>query len=116
MRFSLGWSRMIVGWVLLLGASGLPSAAQSSATPPAKPVKLVLLGGQSNMAGMGRIKAIKDKALRSRGPAVKVWHNGKDTWVDGGPGHDGRSGYFGPEVGFGPAFARAFPKAQRRTP
>jgi len=93
------------------------AAAQPSGSDPrndAKPVKLILLGGQSNMAGMGRIKAIGESALRQPFSAVKIWHNGRDIWVDIRPGHDGRTGYFGPEIAFGHAIAGSFPKAEVR--
>jgi len=98
----------------LVTAAAGAQAAGPSPEPDSKPVKLILLGGQSNMAGMGRIKAIEDPALKRPLSAVKIWHNGKDAWVDVRPGHDGRTGYFGPEIGFGHAIAGSFPDAEVR--
>jgi hypothetical protein len=106
-----------VFFALTLFLASALTAAQPSGPDPgtdARPVKLILLGGQSNMAGMGRIKAIEDPALRQPFSAVKIWHNSRDTWVDIRPGHDGRTGYFGPEIAFGHAIAGSFPKAEVR--
>ena len=102
--------------------------AASFTTPAAADTKLFLLGGQSNMAGVGGYET--DDPLPAEynvsPPNVKFWDYGTpqpvtgkygtfvypwvgDHWVDlqGGFGHS--SSYFGPEVSFGHRLHELFP-------
>ena len=81
-----------------------PAEAQSK-----KPVKVFLLGGQSNMAGSGKSK---DLQAPYNEPFKKVmiwnWKGRKWSALSPNPAVNGR-GMFGPEVSFGHAIAKAFP-------
>lgn len=72
-----------------------------------QPVLLVLLGGQSNMAGVGRVADLDDKWLEPFA-AVPVWHDG--AWRPVKPGLVGhKPEYFGPEVSLARALHEAWP-------
>ena len=84
---------------LLAGAVSCALAVSASA---AEPVKVFLLGGQSNMVGVGKVAGLPapyDEPFAG----VKFWRGGK--WLPLGPG--GKS--FGPELSFGRAIKGALP-------
>jgi len=68
-----------------------------------KPVKVFLLGGQSNMAGQiykGGLKPPYSEAF----PEVMIWHYKRGKWMSLAPAHR-----VGPEIAFGHAIAKALP-------
>lgn len=85
--------------------AGKPVWAEDS-----KKIKVFVLAGQSNMAGM-------DKATELKSPydtpvsGVKAWHYGTKTWESLSPKvfDLGNKGTFGPEISFAHAMAKEFP-------
>ena len=74
------------------------------------PVKLFLLGGQSNMEGCGRSSELPD-AYQTHPANVKIWDNRKQRWVTLGTDSTAiaRNELFGPEIAFGHRLSRAWP-------
>ena len=71
--------------------------------------KVFLLGGQSNMVGIGEVAQLAPpyNAPQSN---VKFWNNASGGWVNLQGGFGANSTYFGPEVSFGStAPTRFFP-------
>lgn len=86
-----------------------PVAAQSK-----KPVKVFLLGGQSNMAGKGKSKDLQ-APYNEPFKKIKIWGGKKIKWATLSPTvFSYRRGQFGPEVSFGHAIAKAFPDEEIR--
>ena len=76
----------------------------------ARPFKLFLLGGQSNMEGCGRSHELP-AAYRTPPANVVIWDNKETLWVTLGTDSTAiaRNRLFGPEVAFSHGLARAFP-------
>jgi hypothetical protein len=76
----------------------------------ARPVKVFLLGGQSNMEGCGKIKNMPD-AYKTQPENAVIWDNGKRIWTALGKDSfaEGRDYLFGPEIAFSHQLAKAFP-------
>ncbi len=70
-----------------------------------EPVKVFLLGGQSNMVGSGKPQELSGVHAEPQSD-VKFWSG--SAWVDLAPG----AGNFGPEIGFGRAMKDALPKEE----
>ncbi len=87
----------------VLGFSGAPAADRALAAGGDAPIKVFLLGGQSNMVGVGKSAELKAPYNKPH-PEVKLWHGGK--WVPLGA----VGGTFGPEVTFGHAIGAALPE------
>lgn len=66
------------------------------------PVKVFLLGGQSNMRGVGDASELKPPYSESLSK-VKIWNNTSKEWTALQP-----KGSFGPEISFGHALAKTF--------
>lgn len=79
-----------------------------SADGPRK-TKVFLLGGQSNMAGLGKTTDMKDPYSKPFN-IVKIWNAMTRKWepLEGNFGASGK-GSFGPELSFGHAIAEALP-------
>jgi|GEM_PF-404037 len=75
-----------------------------------KPVKVFLLGGQSNMDGCGRWRELPE-ALREPPVNVVMWDNALRKWVPLGTDSFARrrGNMFGPEIAFARKLARAYP-------
>ncbi len=71
-------------------------------TAPADPttVEVYLLGGQSNMSGIGEISSLPP-SLRTAQDDVWIWSSWDPTWTGLVPVSEYGSAYFGPEVLFG---------------
>jgi hypothetical protein len=78
--------------------------------PPAEPLHLYLLGGQSNMAGFGPRNDELPEELHAPLPAVPIFCH--SHWGDLRPGLGHEPGMFGPEIAFGRKLHDALP--QRR--
>ncbi|NLF09298.1 MAG: sialate O-acetylesterase, partial [Pirellulaceae bacterium] len=90
-----------------------------SAAPADAATKVFLLGGQSNMAGVGQYPGgvVNGKTIPPEPaipapyddpqPDVQFWHN--NAWTDLRPGFGFQSGEFGPEVTFGYRLNQLFP-------
>jgi hypothetical protein len=96
--------KLLPFWVLLfsLSASFAPRAAQAQAakTKTGPKYYVILMGGQSNMAGMGKTADLKDAAPPAN---VKFFAYGPGT---GGASNRQR---FGPEVGLWQSLHKQFP-------
>ncbi|MES2982748.1 MAG: sialate O-acetylesterase [Verrucomicrobiota bacterium] len=86
-----------------------------SAFAAEKPVKLFLLGGQSNMDGCGKWNELPEN-LRETPANVRVWDNHKEEWKKIGEDTTAiaRKLQFGPEVVFSHRLASAFPDHEIR--
>ena len=74
----------------------------------ASDARVILLGGQSNMNGLGLSSGLTgDLALPL--PAVQFWDSSGGGFVDLAPGFGFNSTQFGPEIQFGHALADALP-------
>lgn len=92
--------RILTGFITLLC---LADASASAA--PEKPIKIFLLGGQSNMAGqLKEYWADVESPYKDPFPHIQLWHNKRNQWGALAPTHR-----LGPEIGFGHAIAEAFP-------
>lgn len=69
--------------------------------------RIFLLAGQSNMSGAGLFDQLK-KSEQEPPERVKIWH--KNQWQPIGPGVSANEGRFGPELSFGRAMQKAYPK------
>jgi hypothetical protein len=87
---------------LLTGSTALAEAP--------RPVKLFLLGGQSNMEGCGKSEELPD-AFRTPPVNVKIWDNRENLWVALGKDSTAitRNRLFGPEVAFSHRMAKVWP-------
>ncbi|MEX0776725.1 MAG: sialate O-acetylesterase [Phycisphaeraceae bacterium] len=91
----------------LLAASIVSGQADAPAAHE-RPLQVFLLGGQSNMQGVGRndqLTAPYSQAFDK----VQVWDAGAGAWVPLTPPEGRPSGAFGPEVAFAHAIAKAMP-------
>jgi hypothetical protein len=70
--------------------------------------KVFLLGGQSNMVGVGEVAQLASPYNVPQS-AVKFWDNAGGGWVNLQGGFGASSAYFGPEVGFGSKIHALFP-------
>jgi hypothetical protein len=70
--------------------------------------KVLLLAGQSNMAGEGKVAELPSPYNRPQ-PAVKFWKDQRWTSLQGGFGDGDKAALFGPEVTFGFALRHFFP-------
>jgi hypothetical protein len=91
------WGFYLAAAFALLTASG---------TANAKPVKVYLLAGQSNMVGFGENNALPTE-LKQPQTDVQIFHGGGWGYLRPGLGKDGNS--FGPEITFGRDMADALP-------
>lgn len=80
-----------------------------------KPVKLFLLGGQSNMDGCGRWKELPEK-MKETPANVRIWDNRKLEWKKIGEDSFAlkRNLQFGPELVFAHRLGAAFPEHEIR--
>ena len=94
--------RILVLCCLLSGAAALAEGT--------KPVKLFLLGGQSNMEGCGKSSELPD-AFRTPPGNVRIWDNKKCLWVALGKDSTAiaRNELFGPEVAFAYRLSKIWP-------
>ncbi|MFT6833925.1 MAG: hypothetical protein ACJAZN_004110 [Planctomycetota bacterium] len=103
-------ARMLAVGVLCLGACvAVPSPVPEAETAKV-PVRLFLLGGQSNMDGCGRAEELP-AAYPSHPTNVVTWDNQKKSWV---PLTEdsmaiARHQQFGPEIAFAHRLAEAYP-------
>ncbi len=76
----------------------------------AKPVKMFLLGGQSNMEGCGRSSELPD-AYKKHPTHVKIWDNRENLWKALGTDSTAiaRNELFGPEIAFTHRLAKVWP-------
>ncbi len=81
-----------------------------SAQSNSRPVKLFILGGQSNMDGCGVSEELPAKYL-VHPENTMTWDNSKQLWVTLGKDSfaEKRKGKFGPEIAFSHLLARKFP-------
>jgi len=87
---------------------------------PEKPVKVFLLGGQSNMAGQGATSELDTlrPALDGEQADVGIWQNQNNAantntgWETLKPGQGSTTSRFGPELSLGRALADAYPDHQ----
>ena len=87
---------------------------------PAKPIKVFLLGGQSNMAGQGAVSDVGGlrPELNSEQTDVAIWQNLNNAastntgWETLAPGQGASTSLIGPELSLGRALADAFPDYQ----
>ena len=113
MKRSLGISLI---FALALCALGNASAHAEEAAPSGKKIKVLIMSGQSGMAGFGRSHELPD-ALREGNDRVLMFEDGK--WQPLRPFHVypeslrkkfGLTEFsFGPEIGFAHAIAEAWP-------
>jgi len=91
------------------------SAIFGTAMATEKPVKLFLLGGQSNMDGCGRWKELPE-AMKETPANVRIWDNRKQEWKKIGEDTTAvaRNLQFGPELVFAHRLSAAFPGYQIR--
>jgi hypothetical protein len=80
-----------------------------------KPVKLFLLGGQSNMDGCGRWEELPPE-MRETSASVRIWDNQKQQWCKIGEDTTAiaRNLQFGPELVFSQRLSAAFPNHEIR--
>jgi hypothetical protein len=92
-------------FVVYLWWSHSPALAEDT-----RPVKLFLLGGQSNMEGCGRSSELPD-AYQTHPGNAKIWDNRKHLWVTLGTDSTAvaRNELFGPEIAFGHRLSRVWP-------
>jgi hypothetical protein len=92
----------------LIAALCLTSASLSAET--AKPIKVFLLGGQSNMAGqLKEYWADVQAPYKDPFPQIQRWQNKRNQWAPLAPTHR-----LGPEIAFGHAIAKALPNEEVR--
>jgi hypothetical protein len=92
----------------LLVSFSLASTSLSAETE--KPIKVFLLGGQSNMAGqLKEYWADVQSPYKDPFPQIQLWHNKRNQWGPLAPTHR-----LGPEIGFGHAIAKALPNDEIR--
>ncbi|CAZ97644.1 sialate O-acetylesterase [Zobellia galactanivorans] len=93
-----------VFFLSLIGFSGLGQENQEL------PVKVFILGGQSNMDGTGKSEDLPEK-YRSHPDEVMIWDNKKEKWVSLGTDSfsERRKFKFGPEIAFSHLMAKKFP-------
>jgi hypothetical protein len=90
---------------LLVSLCVASASAQST-----KPVKVFLLGGQSNMAGqLKEYWADVESPYKDPFPQIQLWHNKRNLWAPLAPSHR-----LGPEIAFGHAIAKALPDDEVR--
>ena len=81
-----------------------PLVVSTLVDPPASnKVSVFLLGGQSNMVGLGRNNELPDE-LRNANSEVQIWQDNSRSFIDLKPGFSNASGNgpeFGPELTFG---------------
>lgn len=96
---------LVAMWMMI--AAHAPAAAQAA---PDEPALVFLLGGQSNMEGVGSVNGLPapyDDPL----PAVQIWRHSSASYTDLAPGFgnggvaDGGANKFGPELVFGHTMA-----------
>lgn len=94
--------------IFLIAIQGTTMAAE-------QPVKLFLLGGQSNMDGCGRWQELPEK-MKETPANVRIWDNRKQEWKKIGEDTFAvkRNMQFGPELVFAHRLAAAFPEHQIR--
>ncbi len=87
----------------------------TSAFAAEKPVKLFLLGGQSNMDGCGRWNELPEN-LKETPANVRIWDNQKQEWKNIGEDTTAiaRKLQFGPELVFSHRLSAAFPEFEIR--
>ena len=94
---------VVTGFLASLCVAGV--SAQS-----AKPVKIFLLGGQSNMAGqLKEYWADVQPPYKDPFPKIQIWQTKRSRWVPLAPTHR-----LGPEISFGHAIAKALPDDEVR--
>ncbi len=77
----------------------------SASAQSVKPVKVFLLGGQSNMAGqLKEYWADVESPYKDPFPKIQLWQNKRNQWAPLAPSHR-----LGPEIAFGHAIAEALP-------
>jgi hypothetical protein len=82
----------------------------SASAQSVKPVKIFLLGGQSNMAGqLKEYWADVESPYKDPFPQIQLWHNKRNQWAALAPTHR-----LGPEISFGHAIAKALPDDEVR--
>lgn len=92
----------------LIASFCLTGASASAA--PEKPIKIFLLGGQSNMAGqLKEYWANVQSPYKDPFPQIQRWQNKRNQWAPLAPTHR-----LGPEIGFGHAIAKALPEDEVR--
>jgi hypothetical protein len=80
-------------------------ASASVSAQHAKPVKIFLLGGQSNMAGqLKEYWADVQSPYKDPLPQIQRWQNKRNQWAPLAPTHR-----LGPEIAFGHVIAKALP-------
>lgn len=85
-------------------------AIASLSAEQAKPIKVFLLGGQSNMAGqLKEYWADVQSPYKDPFPQIQLWHNKRNQWAPLAPTHR-----LGPEIGFGHAIAKWLPNEDVR--
>ena len=85
-------------------------ASASASAEGARPVKIFLLGGQSNMAGqLKEYWADVQSPYKDPFPKIQLWQNKRSQWVPLAPSHR-----LGPEIAFGHAIAKALPDEEVR--
>ena len=73
-----------------------------------KPIKVFLLGGQSNMAGAGQVADLKPP-YGEPFSKVRIWDSRAKKWAPLSAKVVNKKGRFGPEISFGHAIAAALP-------
>ena len=85
-------------------------ASASASAEGVRPVKIFLLGGQSNMAGqLKEYWADVQSPYKDPFPQIQIWHNKRNQWAPLAPSHR-----LGPEISFGHAIAKALPNDEVR--
>jgi len=100
-RLAMYWTFVIA--VVLLGCSATIPSVQSD-----KPVKVFLLGGQSNMVGADTAAKLKPP-YNEPFSKVKIWQPQEMQWEPLSPEVVNTQGRFGPEIYFGHTIAKACP-------
>lgn len=86
------------------GTTGPSDSGDTGDTAPFDPttVEVYLLGGQSNMSGIGEVSSLPP-SLRIAQDDVWIWSSWTPAWTGLVPASEYGDGYFGPEVLFGRA-------------
>ena len=97
--------RILTGFITTLCLTGASVSAEID-----KPIKIFLLGVQSNMAGQLKEYWVElNSPDKDPFPQIQLWHNKRNQWGPLAPTHR-----LGPEIGFGHAIAKAFPNEDVR--
>lgn len=96
------------------GGSDDSGSDDSGSPAPVVPLRVYLLAGQSNMAGIGQVTGLPP-SQRTAQPDVELYWSGLPGWralEPSSPYSSGSARYTGPEVSFGRALADARPDAR----